>query len=185
MPICPLCHAEKGVYKVSQVYVAGITRAENRSMDDRQILVAVYGKDLLSASEIHQAAQQFGPPSGRSQVIRPVYPDLIAGLFSVVALIFLLNTFWVARPAFWAILALWLASLAVYATTRTLVLKRYHGFVTKVLGDSKAVELSVGKWMKVYYCIADGCVFMPEREDTAPLSQLQKYLQLPPKLSQG
>jgi hypothetical protein len=180
MPICPLCRSVHGVFKVSQVYVAGITRAEQRSEYDRQILASVYGKEQLSGAEIHQVAQQFGPPSGRSQVVRPVHPDLVAGMFSAVALVFLLNTFWVAQLAFWAILAIWLVSLAGYAATRKPVLRRYHGLETAAMGKRKGVELSVGKWMKVYYCIDDGCIFNPERSDSAPLSQLQQYLQLPP-----
>jgi hypothetical protein len=183
-PCCPVCKSGQDVFKVSQIYVAAITRAENRSAEDRQILVNIYGKELLSAAEIHQVAQQFGPPSGRSQVVRPVPPDLIAGMFSAVALVFLVNTFWVARPVFWAILGIWLLSLAGYWSTRKSVLNRYRGMETTALGDRKAVEISVGKWMKAYYCGADGCVFMPERSDSAPLNQLQQYLQLPPELNQ-
>lgn len=184
-PHCPVCRSDQGVFKVSQVYVAGITRVENRSEDDRQTLVSIYGKELLSAAEIHQVALQFGPPSGRSQVVRPVHPDLVAGMFSAVALVFLLNTFWVARPFFWSILVIWLVSLIGYWSTRKPLLMRHRGMETTALGDRRAVEVAVGKWMKTYYCIEDGCVFMPERHDTAPLNQLQQYLQLPLELHEA
>lgn len=184
-PNCPICQSDAGVFKVSQIYVAGITRAENRSVDDRRTLVSIYGKELLSAAEIHQVTLQFGPPSGRSQVVRPVHPDLVAGMFSAVAVVFLLNTFWVASSVFWAILVIWLVSLALYWSTRKPVLNRYRGLEITARGDRKAVEISVGKWMKAYYCSEDGCVFMPGRTDAAPLNQLQQYLQLPPERNEA
>jgi hypothetical protein len=179
LPCCPLCHTQAAVFKVSQIYVAGITRAENRSPADRALLASIYGKEELSAAMVQQVSQQFGPPSGRRQVVRPVHPDLVVFLFSAVVVVFLLNTFLLARWVFWVILLLWLASLAGYWFTRGPVLCRFQGMETSVLGEQKSVERSIGAWMKLYYCLDDNCVFMPERMDSAPLSQLQRYIQMP------
>jgi|GEM_PF-1008393 len=179
-PVCPACGSEQNVVKASKVYVAGITRADQRSPEDRQLLTAVYGKEPLSAEEVHQVSQQFGPPSGRSQIARPVHPDLAAGVFSLAALGFLINTFWTARAVFWIILALWLASLAAYAAARRAIVGRYRAQERLAVEDRQAVEVSVSRWMQVYYCGDDGCVFIPEHGDSVPLRQLQQYLLRPP-----
>ncbi|HMN59408.1 MAG TPA: hypothetical protein PJ988_03550, partial [Anaerolinea sp.] len=44
MPVCPRCASNTRTFKVSQVYIAGITSAENRSEADRGLLEVVFGK---------------------------------------------------------------------------------------------------------------------------------------------
>ncbi len=176
LPACPLCQSAEPVLKVSQVYVAGITEPANRSAQDQERLEAVFGKELKNATDIRQAVRLFGPPAGRSVLVRPLHPDWYVAVLGIFALVFLINTFPAERLLFWIILALSLVCGLAYAFTRPLALKKFNAILATAAAEKQAVDQAVGRWMQLYYCCEDGCVFDPQRGGSAPVAEMQRYL---------
>jgi hypothetical protein len=175
-PACPKCHSSVPVLKVSTVYVSGITDPANRSEQDRDRLEAVFGKQVTSAADIRQTSHLFGPPSGRSQVTRPIHPDMYVFVFAAVTVVILINTFQNQRPFFWAILGIGLVFGVVYLFTRAKAVEKFRKRQEDAAAEKSAVDRAVGEWMKLYYCCDDGCVFDPARGDTALLEDMQRYI---------
>ena len=183
-PVCPICQLSEPVLKVSLVYVSGITEPANRSPQDRARLEAVFGKDVKSAAEIRQTVHLFGPPAGRTQITRPIHPDMYMVVLAAIAIVILLNTFMTQRAFFWAILGISLVFGVVYLFTRSRVLEVFSRRQEAAAAEKAAVNRAVGDWMKLYYCSQDGCVFDPRRSDTAPVEDLQGYLARTPALQE-
>ena len=162
------------------VYVAGITVPGQRTASDRATMMAVFGREPVSPGEITQISRQFGPPQGRTTVMRPVHPDLVVGLFSLMALVFLFNTFSASAVSFWTILIIWLVFLGGYVLARKRIVSRHLASLDTVRLEKDGVQNAVERWMGLYYCASDGCVFDPRRGDSVPLEGLQGYLRLPP-----
>jgi hypothetical protein len=179
-PACPVCAESEPVHKVSKIYVAGITIPKQRTAGDRETLTAVFGTEPLSPVEIQLTSRQFGPPHGRTTVVRLVHPDMVVGMFLLMAVIFMLNSFSVSPVSFWAIFVITLVFMGGYGLARKRVVARHQASLDAAQVEKNAVKGGVENWMKLYYCSADGCVFDPQRGDSAPLDSMQRYLQLPP-----
>ena len=162
------------------IYVSGITVPAQRSASDHAVLMAVFGREPVSPAEIQQITRQFGPPQGRATMLRPVHPDLVVGLLSVMALVFLVNTFAASRISFWAILGIWLVFLVGYGLTRRPILSRHQAGLDAAQEEKNGVQDAVERWMRLYFCTSDGCIFDPQRGDSLPLDGMQRYLRLPP-----
>jgi hypothetical protein len=176
LPVCPKCRSSQAVVKVSQVYVSGITEPGNRSDQDKARMQAVFGRQVATPAEIRQTVHLFGPPAGRTQITRPIHPDMYIFVLAVVAAFILINTFGNERVYFWVVLGISVLSGTVYYFTRASVVGAFRKRLEAAEAEKEAVNRAVGNWMRLYYCCDDGCVFDPARIDTAPLEELQRYL---------
>src|SRR5512139_235338 len=87
MPVCPQCGENDRVEKVSTLYLEGL-RVGNKANDP------LGQKSLtgLSKAEISELRHLLAPPSsGKSQVTRPIHPDLILLVFTGVLPVFLVG----------------------------------------------------------------------------------------------
>ena len=178
LPVCPLCQSAEPVVKVSQVYIAGITKPAERSEQDRLSLLAVFNKPVNSSADIREAARLFGPPAGRSQMARPVHPDLYLAVLAMAAVVFLINSFAVQRSLFWGILGVAVGFGLVYFFTRRKVVAKFRQVQAATAQENLAVDRAMGVWMKLYYCAEDGCVFDPEDGEAVQLEEMPRYLAL-------
>jgi hypothetical protein len=150
IPICPKCDSREWVQKVSTVYLEGPDPVPG---EDRQ--VARMSK--AEASELHQL---LAPPSGKSQVTRPIHPDLMLLVFSGILPLFLVGIFNKQRPLLLPVLVVVALSYVVYFWQRSRLIARYSNLKKSQVEDVHQTERAIGRWMKMYYCAQDHVVFM-------------------------
>jgi hypothetical protein len=156
---CPLCHSSETVFKVSQVYLAGITDPKSRTAADRMVVETVFGQPDLATRDLREGLRPFLPPSGKSQVMRPLHPDLVMGVFGLVALVMLYNIFVTEPQDCWVAALVFLAFGGAYLAARRQVMIRFEKAQLAVREEKAAVEGLVGRWLKLYLCSEDGTVF--------------------------
>lgn len=181
-PFCPHCGSAVHVYKVSQVYITGITEPGSRTAGDHALLADVFGEvDLPSEgksweSRVRTAIRPFAPPSGRTGQLRPLHPDWVVGGFSLAAVIFLINIYISQRFWFgWAMVICAVTGVG-YGLARRGLLRQFQAAQQAAWVQKEKDEQVIGRWMQLYYCAEDGCVFYPKAEKALPLEQMEQLL---------
>ena len=153
-PACPVCGSDGQVYKLSQVYVAGITEAADRSPADTELLDAVLGQPG-SPAELSELLRSFAPPAVPPVSIPLIHPDLIVlGAFILAAAV-VFTLYARASGWFWPAAALGGGLIVVYLAARGAILTALpNGAGRKQGGPAKHGALVEGillrqGWMRV------------------------------------
>ena len=174
-PTCPVCGSAARVYKLSQIYVAGITEIADRSPADEVLLVEVFGC-AGSPIELGQLVRSFAPPAALPRGLPPLHPDLfmlIAAAGALVGVVVINNI----RPGlFWPSLAAGGLLAAAYLFSRRSIVRRFLLTRQVLEGSRQATGEITGRWLQTYYCSSDRCVFDPHRADHATLEKLPEFL---------
>ena len=174
-PACPICGSAARVYKLSQVYVAGITETADRSRADEELLIDVFG-GAGSPTELSQLVSSFAPPAALPRRRLPLHPDmvmLIAAVGAMVGVVFVNNS----RPGLlWPTLAAGGLVAAAYLFSRRSIVRRFLLSRQVLEGVRQTDGKITGRWLQTYFCSRDRCVFNPSRADYASLDQVKKYL---------
>ncbi len=148
--ICPECHQSDKCAKVSVLYV--------EASGNRKIL------------------NIFSPPSGSTEAIRDVNPDIVVIGFTLVAGIFLYNIY-ATQPQAFPITAI-LTGLAYvgYVVLRKKIMGKYKASIQAKKEEKLKVEKAIDHWMKLVYCARDKVVFDPAENVAIPAGQMRNYL---------
>lgn len=175
LPVCPKCASNTRIFKVSQVYIAGITAAQNRSEADRRLLEAVLGEADETGGWDAQLIP-FAPPAVKPAAAPSIHPDFAVFLAAVCALAFISLSFLDdTRLAMYGYILLGSAILA-YILGRRRILERFRIPTREAKEEARRVAGQVLRWSRLYYCAQDGCVFDPVRGDWSTLEDLPDYL---------
>ena len=176
---CPLCHASRHIYKVSQIYLESIKvfdKNEPHPVFDE--MFAMNGKDIapLPSRFSHEFTHLFAPPSGRAELLRPIHPDLIVFVFTVIMFFFLYNIYAAQPGVVYPFLIILGAAFLGYFAFRKKLVSRYEADLAGSKTEYVSVEQAVARWMKLYYCATEGIVFDPETQSSVPLDEMKKFL---------
>ena len=175
MPVCPRCASNTRTFKVSQVYIAGITSAENRSEADRGLLEVVFGKADESGGW-NDRLTAFAPPVVKPTTAPSIHPDFAVFLAAMCGLAFISLRFLDdTRLALYGYILLGIAILA-YILGRRKILERFRVPTREAKEEARRVAGHVLRWSRLFYCDRDGCVFDPARGDWSTLEDLPTYL---------
>lgn len=174
-PLCPECQSADPVVKLSQVYIAGITDQKSRSEEDVRLLERIFGKAPAPAA-LRKDLLPFSPPSGGSKLTRPSNPDIVMVALSAIMVVFLYNIYVSQTGLFPVVLALAAAIVIGFVFMRPRLWLRYQAEQENLRITQDSVKEYVERWMQVYYCADDDCVFDPKREGSVPLDQVNFFL---------
>lgn len=176
--VCPECGRSEGIEKVSTIYLAGIKkgRASSQPGDDlaAQVLERLPG---LSAQDLHTLSRGLAPPAeGKGIPTRPVHPDLVVMVFSLVMPIFIIGILNQQRGALIPILVVLALAYGLYFFKRKDIIAKFNRAQDEQKEKQKRIERGVQQWMKLYYCSQDEGVFLPGKKELIPVAEIIQYL---------
>jgi hypothetical protein len=147
---CPECHQSDKCAKVSVLYV--------EASGNRKIL------------------NIFSPPSGKTETIRDINPDIVVIGFSIVAGIFLYNIYATQPQYFPMIAAVTGLAYVGYIVLRKKIMGKYKANIQAKKDEKDSIERAIEHWLKLVYCARDKVVFDPEENIAVPAGQMRDYL---------
>lgn len=176
---CPGCGQSDQVEKVSTLYLVGIglSRQPHSGEAPPDLPPVSPWVSALPPGELQALARRMKPPSsGKQAFTRPLHPDMVVGVFSLVLLVFLYGM-WTSQRAMLPVALVVLAvAYAAYLWQRKAVIARFqHNQATRQSADERA-RRGVERWMKLYYCDRDDGVFPAQGGELIPTDQMPGYL---------
>ena len=177
---CPVCGQSDQVEKVSMIYMEGIGAGRllptagsqaGRTPPAGQRLTKIPARDLSALS--HKLA----PPSERkSALVRPIHPDLVIGVFTLVIPIFLIGILSQQRGLVFPVLLILVCFYALYFYKRRTVIARFAQEKTSKDAAQSRIERAIKSWMVLYYCARDDGIFLPGRGELVPVDRMAALL---------
>lgn len=179
--VCPVCALSDKTFKVSSIYIEalegfkkeGELKIISQIVNDHNQLTT---PGILKTRSLRSVVTSFSPPSGGSQTIRPVNPNLIVMAFTLIAIFFLTQIYTTQREMFIPILILVMVFYLGYAFFRKRIYAKYTRQIQANIDIKATYGAAIGKWMRLYYCARDDGVFDPDENQMAPLQAMGAYL---------
>jgi len=175
LPVCPKCASNTRIFKVSQVYIAGITTVENRSEADRRLLEGLFGEEG-GASGLEDRLSAFAPPVEKTVPAPSIHPDFAVFLAAVCALAFISLSLDGDPSLAWYAYGVVGVAILAYILMRRKIFSRFKVPTREAKDETRRVAGQVLRWSRLYYCAQDGCVFDPARGDWSTLEDLPAFL---------
>lgn len=178
IPMCPHCEKSDRMFKVNRIYLESLTVFEKKEPHPILNELVLNKDDIVPLPNIygHEFTRLFSPPSGKSEILRILHPDIMILVFGTVLLFFLYNAY-IQQPSMTIPLLVILGiSIVVYFIFRGKLIEKYENGKNSEKESYVTVEQAVGRWMKLYYCARDGIVVDVERNLSAPLDEMREFL---------
>jgi hypothetical protein len=178
---CPKCGLSDRTFKVSEIYIEaleGFKKGEKgrvlpQIVSDQSQFEA---PGILKVQAFRSVVNDFSPPSGGSQLTRPVHPNLVILAFSLIAVFFLLQIYTTQPDLFLPMLILVFVFYLGYGFFRKTIYGKYNKQIQDNNSIKNTYEAAIGKWMHLYYCARDNGVFDPQEDQMIPLESMKIYL---------
>lgn len=180
-PICPQCGQNTAVEKVSRLYVVGSEvkwrrkgrpggPAEADGSPGEALAPAFAG---LSGGQLQALGQRLAPPAGpRGAPLRLTPPDWAVAALTLIAPLFVYQVAAHQPEMLWLALAALAGFYAFYAWQRKAILARFAARQQGEQDEKRRVERAIQRWMSLYYCLDDDCVFDPAGGPPVPADQI-------------
>ena len=131
----------------------------------------------LPPDELQALARRLKPPSsGKQAFSRPLHPDMVVVVFSLVLPIFLYGM-WTSQRAVLpvALVILAVAYAPIFGSAKRSSPASSTIKPSRHSADERA-RRGVERWMKLYYCNRDDAVFPAQGDELIPTDQMPGYL---------
>jgi hypothetical protein len=172
--VCPACGKSDEVVKVSTLYVAGIEKkrsSQNEPENNRPEAARAYA---LSSPELSRRLKP--PAAGKRSMSRPLHPDLMVVVFSLVAPIFLYGIYDTQRQMVIPIIGVLVVIYALYFWKRKDLAARFEREKASQQTADDRIKRGIERWMRLYYCAHDDEVFLPGAPEATPTDQMMGLL---------
>ena len=185
--VCPQCNTNKEVYKVSEIYLSGLESIKSSTSLKDNAFDNIFGhpsqklgRRFVDQTTKRTLVSKFAPPSSKKQRIsRSVHPDLIMFATLLLSLFMLYQIYNQQRGAFLPALLVILGVSVIYLLTHKKINTRYMEKQNNASKETGQIEKAIERWMKLYYCAADFCVFDNKHRVSVPLQEMNIYLLSP------
>lgn len=181
-PNCPCCSLSNKSYKLSRVYLEAAARVNRRNITSQHCLDA-FLSDLLPASSpaekqafTERLVAMFAPPAGKIRMARSIHPDWMIVFLSAIGLVMAYQVSSHQPELFPVVGTLLGFVLLVYILARPPVLRRFVYQQNLESEEKTRVERAVMRWMGLYICACEPCIFEPATQRSVPLDQLRRLL---------
>lgn len=181
-PDCPSCGQNNHSYKVSLLFIAASARLNHHEEKDRAELDNTLS-DLLSqdSSEgrehlLRFFVESFSPPRTSRQSSRSIHPDWMVFFGCAIGLFFAYQMALQNSGSLPIMISLVAIGLLLYLLSRRPVLKRYQYRLQNEKGEAHRVDQAMARWMQLYFCTTDQCVYDPEQGLSVSIEQIGDLL---------
>lgn len=173
---CPACGQSDQVEKVSTLYLVGIG-LDRQPKDLPELPQASTWVSALPEDELRLLARRIKPPSsGKQGFTRPLHPDMVVVVFSLVLPVFVYGILTSQRSVALPVLLVVAGAYAAYLWKRKAIIDRFQRNQEKRLSADARARRGVERWMRLYYCNNDDGVFEPQSRELIPADQMPGYL---------
>jgi hypothetical protein len=187
--ICPGCSQADQVEKVSTIYMRGLElkwhSQRSRFQDKPETSPRLAGLLAeLSPTELQALSRRLAPPSsGKRAPTRPLHPDLVVLVFSLVAPFFLYGIYTSQAGVLPLVLLILAAFYSFYFWKRKTIVAKYQAQQAAQRAAEERIQAGIGRWMRLHYCAREDCVFEPGGATPVPADQMAGYLSMDPVLT--
>ena len=167
------------VEKVSSIYINGI--GFKRAKDETGTPVAdgltAPVSSSLTPNQLRTLSDRFKPPSSPKQALsRPVHPDMVVLIFSLVIPVFLYGIFTSQQVLFLPTILFLGIVYALYAWKRKQIIAKFQRNIAEREAAENKTKQGIERWMRLYYCARDDGVFDLSMHELIPADFLPGYL---------
>ena len=179
---CPECDLSDQVDKVSKIYMIAIDRKyASRSKGKPRPTELSSGllkiDAMMSSRDLYSLAKKLTPPSsGKRATFRPIHPDLVVLVFSLIAPVFLYGIASSQSAVFPWILILLIGFYIFYFLKRKTLIARYEAHLQSQRATEERIQNGIKRWMQLYYCARDEIVFNPLDSKSVQVDLMNGYL---------
>ena len=176
---CPICEQSDQVEKVSTLYLVGIGMNHQPKSGEAPLDLPPTNAwvSALPPAELQALARRLKPPSsGKQAFSRPLHPDMVVIVFSLILPIFLYGIWTSQQQVLPAVLLVLTGAYALYFWKRKAIIARFQHNQNKRLSADERARRGVERWMKLYYCYGDDGVFPAQGGKLIPTDQMPGYL---------
>ena len=179
---CPICNNSDLVDKVSKIYMSAIERKyasrSKPSPKPNDTVNSILRIDSqLDSQGLLSLAKKLTPPSaGKSVPIRPIHPDLVVMVFSLIAPLFLYRILTTQASMMPWILLLLACFFGFYFVKRKSLIAKFEAQRLAQKSAEERIQRGIKRWMQLYYCARDDIVFNPLEAESVPVDLLNGYL---------
>jgi hypothetical protein len=182
IPRCPACGQMDQVAKVSTLYLEGIRRTRLRKQAGNKFgagnalqLPAMY--HALDTAALAQLSRRLKPPeSGKTQLVRPVHPDLVVLVFSLSAPLFLKEIYTSQTSVFLPVLVILAVLYGSYFWKRKQFTAVFAEQQQARKMNEERIQSAIQSWMLLWYCPCEDIVFNPSDSSMIPVDQMIFHL---------
>lgn len=177
--ICPACGQADQVEKVSTIYLIGIGLNKLPPQEDSLSKRQIFNPELqrLPAASLRALGRRLAPPSsGKRDTFRPIHPDMVVIVFSLVAPLFLYGILTSQPGMFLPVLAILAVFYGLYFWKRKEVIARFDRQQESHQATERRTKRGIERWMRLYYCLRDDGVFESGAKEMTPADQIAGYL---------
>ena len=181
---CPACEQADQVEKVSTLYLLGIglDRSSKSGELPPELPQPSPWVSALPPAELHILARRLKPPSsGKQSFSRPLHPDMVIIVFSLILPVFLYGILTSQRTVLLPVLLVLAGAYAVYFWKRKSIIDRFQKDQASRISADERARRGVERWMRLYYCNRDDGVFEAHGSQLVPADQMPGYLFNPEK----
>lgn len=179
---CPICQQSEPVIKVSAVYIAALELRHGRKPlaldpDGAEGEPPPQALKDLPAPGLALLGKRLAPPStGRKAPTRPLNPDLVVAVFSLVGLVFIYQIYLNQAETLPFAIAVWAAFFVFYFWQRRRLVAKYEALIRQQQEHAQKIERAIQRWMGLYYCVDDDVVFTIAGHNPVPADRLNELL---------
>ena len=184
--ICPSCGRADQVEKVSTIYMRGVElkwRSRRPGTQDKSEASPALAGLLaeFSPAELQALSRRLAPPSsGKRAPTRPLHPDLVVLVFSLIAPFFLYGIFTSQLNALPLVLLVLAAFYGFYFWKRKTMVAKFQAQQLSQRTAEERIQRGIGRWMRLYYCAREDCVFEPGGAAAVSADQIAGFLFMEP-----
>jgi hypothetical protein len=131
----------------------------------------------LDSKALVSLARKLTPPSsGKSLPIRPIHPDLVVLVFSLITPLFLYRIFTTQPNMLPWILLLLACFFGFFFFKRKSLVEKFEAQRLAQKSAEERIQRGMKRWMELYYCARDDIVFNPLEAESIPVDLINGYL---------
>jgi len=171
---CPDCGELDQTTKVSAIYIAGIEQSRSSSKKNSPSVSELKG---IPPSNLAALSRRLKPPaSGKQTITRPVHPDSVILIFSLVVPFFVFGIGKSQPIALVPVFILLAGFYGFYFWKRKSIIAKFDRNQADRKRTEDQVKMQLDRWMRLYYCARDDGVFEPGSKELIPADQMSGYL---------
>jgi len=177
--ICPICGQADQVEKVSTIYLIGIGLNKLPPTENPTSKGQIFNPELqrMPTASLRALSRRLAPPSsGKQASFRPIHPDMVVIAFSLIAPLFLYGILTSQPAMFLPVLAILAGFYGLYFWKRKIIIEKFKSQEVSRQSVEGRTKRGIERWMKLYYCIQDDCVFYPGAKEMTPADQMAGFL---------
>lgn len=168
--------------KVSKIYLSALERKyASRSSKTPQAVEAASGElridSQLDSQGLLSLAKKLAPPSsGKGVPFRPIHPDLVVLVFSLITPLFLYRIYTTQVGMLPWVLLLLAGFIGFYYAKRKSLIAKFEAQRLAQKSAEDRIQKGIKRWMQLYYCARDDIVFNPLEAESIPVDLINGYL---------